>query len=332
VVARHLEGKARWKGARNRRSSQRMGTGRPGGKARKTVAICQPASECYSTVTVRFTPFRMLNGSSYVSVHVPDAAWIAHADPTSSSAIAPFLQPTTVFRPHCFALASDQNKHFLAPGMPKGFIRQKCLKRRSKRSLRSGLGGNPVYWVLIMCWRQLDAWREVTDRPMSSVEHGGLRPDLPIDGPWRTEHGPQSATSRPVRRAHPGALYTTLTTYTQFSHAQKFTGPVMAARILLFVCKYSSSKTIEAVSPFYEIPFASSKFRRFLFDISSLLFSAKGIPYLKIMGSSLRKARWQFGGVSDKNKFRSSGNLRIWCPDGVFSTCRGQGESAEKMR
>jgi hypothetical protein len=128
---------------------------------------------------------------------------------------------------------------------------------------------------------------------------------------------------------HPPFWYST---YTQFSHAQKFTGPVMAARIILFVCKYSSSKTIEAGSPFYEIPFASFKFRRFLFDISSLLFSAKGIPYLKIMGSSLRKARWQFGGVSDKNKFRSSGNLRIWCPDGVFSTCRGQGESAEKMR
>jgi hypothetical protein len=47
---------------------------------------------------------------------------------------------------------------------------------------------------------------------MSSVEHGRLRPDLPIDGPWRTEDGPQSATSRPVRRAHPGARYTTLTT------------------------------------------------------------------------------------------------------------------------
>jgi hypothetical protein len=92
-------------GARNRRCSQRMGNRRRGEKARKTVAIIQAASGCYSIVTVRRRPFRIIYSGSYVSVQVADAARIADrsflADPTASSAIAPIcltasksLEPT----------------------------------------------------------------------------------------------------------------------------------------------------------------------------------------------------------------------------------------------
>jgi hypothetical protein len=80
-------------GARNRRCSQRLGNRRRGGKARKTVAIIQAASGCYSIVTVRRRPFRIIYSGSYVFVQVVNAARIADrsflADPTSSSAIAP---------------------------------------------------------------------------------------------------------------------------------------------------------------------------------------------------------------------------------------------------
>jgi hypothetical protein len=92
-------------GARNRRCSQRRGNRRRSGKARKTVAIIQAPSGCYSIVTVRYRPFRIIYSGSYVCVQVADAARIADrsflADPTSSSAIAPIcltasksLEPT----------------------------------------------------------------------------------------------------------------------------------------------------------------------------------------------------------------------------------------------
>jgi hypothetical protein len=103
VVARHSEEKAR--GPQPQGALRGWGI-EVGGKARKTVAILQAASGCYSIVTIRHRTFRIIyiHSGSYVSVQVADAARIADRsflpDPTSSSVIAPIcLTPSKGLEP-----------------------------------------------------------------------------------------------------------------------------------------------------------------------------------------------------------------------------------------
>jgi hypothetical protein len=55
------------------------------------------------------------------------------------------------------------------PAMLKGHVRQQCLKKRFKQSLRSGHGGNLVFWALIRCWKRLVAWRPLNRSRMMEV-------------------------------------------------------------------------------------------------------------------------------------------------------------------